>query len=283
MRSRLESWPCLKVLSRNCCCLRIMSPSSFSACSISLSPPWPGCAICRFSSICCSCSSNCLAASLSPERDIRSSRSSMLLRSCWLSILVLGSSGRASCCGLFFSCLASWRRKLSSAARRLSVSFLISSSAAPRSSGCLSASCGARRAGGPPLRRLLERLLRRARRLVVIGDLAVLDGDGERPQAGDDIARGGVGTGRLQLPRHAEETQIVTGLRREQFRRDHQRVERGIDLRTLIGVERQDAALLDQGPRQRLGEQPLRQPHVERFALAFIASLVLCRQGQCHV
>ena len=67
----------------------------------------------------------------------------------------------------------------------------------------------------------------------------------------------------------------MTGLRREQFRRDHQRIERGIDLRILVGVERQNAALLDQSARQRLGEQPLRQPHVERLALAFIAGLVL--------
>src|SRR5580704_11042524 len=42
MRSRRESWPCLKVLSRNCCCLRIMSCSSFSACSMSPSPDLPG-------------------------------------------------------------------------------------------------------------------------------------------------------------------------------------------------------------------------------------------------
>ena len=146
MRSRRESWPCLKVLSRNCCCLRIMSPSSFSACSMSPSPDWPGCAICRFSSICCSCSSNCLAASLSPERDSRSMRSIMLLRSCWRITLVLGSSGRANCCGLLRSCSASWRMKLSSAARRFSVSFLISSSLAPRSSACFSASCAARNA-----------------------------------------------------------------------------------------------------------------------------------------
>ena len=88
---------------------------------------------------------------------------------------------------------------------------------------------------------------------------------------------------RLQLARHAVEAEIVAGLRREQFRRDHQRVERGIDLRILVGVERQDAALLDQGPRQRLGEQPLRQPHVERLALALIAGLVLRRQRQRHV
>ena len=264
-RSRRESWPCLKVLSRNCCCLRIMSPSSFSACSMSLSPDWPGCAICRFSSICCSCSSNCLAASLSPERDSRSMRSIMLLRSCWRITLVLGSSGRASCCGLLRSCSASWRMKLSSAARRFSVSFLISSSLAPRSSACLSASCAARK------------------RLVDVGDVAVLDGDGERPQAGDDLAHRVVGAGGLELPRDAVEAEILAGLGREQFRRDHQRVERRIDLRILIGVERQDAALLDQRPRQRLGEQPLRQPHVERLAAALIAGLVLCRQRQRDV
>ena len=120
-----------------------MSPSSFSACSISPSPCWPGCAICRFSSICCICSSNCLAASLSPERDSRSMRSIMLLRSCCRITLVFLSSGRASCCGLSFIFSASCLRKLSSAARRFSVSFLISSSLAPRSSACLSASCAA--------------------------------------------------------------------------------------------------------------------------------------------
>jgi len=31
----------------------------------------------------------------------------------------------------------------------------------------------------------------------------------------------------------------MAGLGREQFRRDHQRVERGIDLRILVGVERE--------------------------------------------
>ena len=41
--------------------------------------------------------------------------------------------------------------------------------------------------------------------------------------------------------------------------------------------------MLDQRPRQGLGEQPLRQPHVERLALALIAGLVLRRQGQRHV
>ena len=136
---------------------------------------------------------------------------------------------------------------------------------------------------GAAFQRLLERLLRGAQRLVDVGDVAVLDGDGERPQAGDDLAHGVVGAGGLQLPRDAVEAEIMAGFRREQFRRDHQRIERGIDLRVLVGVERQNAALLDQRPRQRFGEQPLRQPHVERLALALIAGLVLCRQRQRDV
>ena len=136
---------------------------------------------------------------------------------------------------------------------------------------------------GAALQRLLERLLRGPQRLVDVGDIAVLDGDRERPQAGHDLAHGVVGAGGFQLPRHAVEAEIVAGLGREQFRRDHQRVERGIDLRVLVGVERQDAALLDQRPRQRLGEQPLRQAHVERLALALIAGLVFRRQGQGDV
>ena len=136
---------------------------------------------------------------------------------------------------------------------------------------------------GAALQRLLERLLGGPQRLVDVGDIAVLDGDGERPQRGDDLAQSGIGAGGLQLPRHAVETEILAGLGREQMRRDHQRIERGIDLPDLIGVERQNAALLDQRPRQRLGEQPLRKPHVERLALALIAGLILRRQGQGDV
>ena len=54
---------------------------------------------------------------------------------------------------------------------------------------------------GAAFQRLLERVLRRAQRLVDIGDVAVLDGDGERPQAGDDLAQRIVGAGGLELPR----------------------------------------------------------------------------------
>ena len=133
---------------------------------------------------------------------------------------------------------------------------------------------------GAAFQRLLQRFLRRAQRLVDIGDVAILDGDGERPEAGDDVAQRHIGAGGLKLPRHAVEPEIVSGFRREHFRRDHQRIQRGIDLRILVGVERQDAALLDQRARQRLCEQPLRQAHVERLALAGVAGLVLGGQRQ---
>ena len=264
-RSRRKSWPCLKVLSRNCCCLRIMSPSSFSACSMSPSPDWPGCAICRFSSICCSCSSNCLAASLSPERDSRSMRSIMLLRSCWRITLVwdrAGGPGPADCCAAVRRALAHEiiQRRAQVLGELLDL-FV----------------------AGAALQRLLQRLLRGAQGLVDVGDVAVLDGDGERPQAGDDLAQRVIGAGGLELPRDAVEPEILAGLGREQFRRDHQRIQRRIDLRVLVGVERQDAALLDQRPRERFCKQPLRQAHIEGLALALIAGLVLCRQRQGDV
>ena len=56
---------------------------------------------------------------------------------------------------------------------------------------------------GAAFQRLLQRLLRRAQRLVDVGDVAVLDGDRERPQAGDDLAQRVVGARGLQLPRDA--------------------------------------------------------------------------------
>ena len=83
---------------------------------------------------------------------------------------------------------------------------------------------------GAALQRLLQRVLRGAQRLVDIGDVAVLDGDCERPQARHHLAQRVVGAGGLELPGDAVEAEILAGLRREQFRRDHQRVERGKDL-----------------------------------------------------
>ena len=103
----------------------------------------PGRAICRFSSIDCSCSSSARAASFAPERASCSSRSSMLRRSCDRNWRALGSSGRASC-GFLRISSASACRNLSSAARNSSINRLISSSLAPRSSAWRSRSWAAR-------------------------------------------------------------------------------------------------------------------------------------------
>ncbi len=136
---------------------------------------------------------------------------------------------------------------------------------------------------GAALQGLLKRVLRGAQRLVDVGDVAVLDRHRERPQAGHDLAQGIVGARRLELPRHAVEPEILPGLRHEQLRRDHQPVERSIDVRVPVGVEREDAALLDQRARQRLGEQPLRQAHVEGFAPGLVAGLILGGQRERDV
>src|SRR3978361_486576 len=136
---------------------------------------------------------------------------------------------------------------------------------------------------GAAFQRLLERLLGRTQGLVDIGDVAILDSDRERPQAGDDLAQGIVGAGAVELPPYAVEAEIVAGFGREQLRRDHQRVDRVIDLRLLPGIEREVAALLDQRARQRLGEQPLRQFHVEGLAAPLIAGFILGRQRQRDV
>ncbi len=137
--------------------------------------------------------------------------------------------------------------------------------------------------GRAAVERLLQRVLRRAQRLVDIGDIAVLDGDGERPHAGDHRAQRIVGVRGLELAGDRAQAEILPGLRHEQFGRDQERIERGEHVAIAVGVERQDAALLDQRPRQGLGEQPLRQPRLERLALALIAGLVLCGQRQRDV
>ena len=156
--------------------------------------------------------------------------------------------------------------KLSSAARRSSVSFLISSSLAPRSSACFSASCAARNALSTSVMSPSSMVTASAHRLATTSRSA------SSVWAASSCAGDAV------------EAEILAGLlRHEQFRRDHQRVERIIDLGVLVGVERQDAALLDQRPRQGLCEQPLRQPHVEGLAAALIAGLVLRRQRQRDV
>ncbi len=71
------------------------------------------------------------------------------------------------------------------------------------------------------------------------------------------------------------QAEIDAGVGRELLGRDGERVERGQHDRLLVGVERQDAALLDQRARQRLDEEALRQGEFMRLAAPFVAGFVM--------
>ena len=225
----------------------------------------PGRAICRFSSIDCNSCSSCRAASLAPMRAICSKRSIMFFRSCGRIWRALGSSGRASCSGLRRICSASACRNLSSAARRSSVSFLSSSSVAPRSSAWRSASCAARSAAS-----VSETLPSSS--CTAMSHMRV-----------DDVAQLVVALGAHELRKDRVQAEIDVALDIEFLRRHRQRIERGEHARLRIAVEREDAPLLDQRARHRLGERPLRQLHFERLARALVAGFVARSQRHRHI
>ncbi len=183
-------------------------------------------------------------------------RSSMLFRSCGRSMRALRSSGRASVVPSRRVCSASARRKRSSAWRRLSVSRLSSSSVAPRSS------------------RLPERVFRGPQRLLGIRHGAVLDQHRDLPQVIHDRAQIVVVARELGAGRGGADAEIDRRFRRETLGRDQQRLERAADAVALVGVEREQAALLDQRARQRLHERALGQQDFTGLAAALVAGLV---------
>ena len=133
---------------------------------------------------------------------------------------------------------------------------------------------------GAALQRLAQRILCLPQRLFGLRDIAVLDLQGHRPHARDHVAQRVVAFGVAQIEKQRTQAEIDAEFRREAFRREGQHVERGQHQRLVVGVERQDAALLDQSARDRLDEDALRQEHIGRFAAAFIAGLVARDQGE---
>ena len=117
----------------------------------------PGRAICRFSSICCSCSSSCRAASLAPERASRSMRSSMLCRSCERSLRIELRIERPRHLRVLAHLLGQRLQELVERGAQLIHQLLDLF------------------VGGAALQRLAQRVLRRAQRLLGLGDVAVLD------------------------------------------------------------------------------------------------------------
>ena len=120
--------------------------------------------------------------------------------------------------------------------------------------------------GRAALQRLAQRILRRAKRLLGFRDVAVFQEHRHRPQPRHHVAQAVVGLGARQLPVDRAQPEIDVGFRDEALRRDGQRIERDQHVVLGVGIEREIAALLDQRARQRLGERPLRQPHLVRRA-----------------
>ena len=135
---------------------------------------------------------------------------------------------------------------------------------------------------GAAFERLAQRLLGVAQGGLRVGNVAVLDADRHRPQPRRHVAQIVVGLGAHQRPEDRAQSEINAGVGREFFRRHGQRIERGEDERPRARIEREIAPLLDQRPRQRLGENALGQAERERLALAFVAAFVAGDQRHHH-
>ena len=119
---------------------------------------------------------------------------------------------------------------------------------------------------GAAFERILQRLLRLAKTLLGGRQVAVLDAERDLPEIGDDVAQRLVVLGRLQPRARAHQHQIVGHVVERVLRPERDRVHQVEHVPLLVGVERQDAALLDHRPGERIGERPLRQD--DRLGLA---------------
>ena len=131
---------------------------------------------------------------------------------------------------------------------------------------------------GAAFERLAQRVLRLAQRQFGLADIAVLELHRHVPHARHHLAQLVVALGVGQVEIDRAQAEIDGGLGREFFRRDGERVERGQHQRLGVGIEREDAALLDQGARHRLDEDALRKLQLGRLAAALVAGLVARHQ-----
>ena len=127
---------------------------------------------------------------------------------------------------------------------------------------------------GATLQRLAQRIFGIAQRLLSVGDAAVLEIDGHVPHPGHHVAKRIVAPGVGELPIDRSQAEIDVRLHVEALGRQRQCGKRVEDVGLRLRVACEDAPLLDQGAGHRLGERPLRQPQLERLALAFVAGLV---------
>ena len=144
---------------------------------------------------------------------------------------------------------------------------------------------------GAALERLLERLLRLAKPLLGRRQVAFLDAERDLPEIGNDVAQRVVALGHLEARARAHDHQIVRHVVERVFRPQRDGVHQVEHAPLLVGVERQDAALFDDRPRQRIGERPLRQRIVlvsllaswPASSTAFSVSLISAPAQTCSV
>ena len=127
---------------------------------------------------------------------------------------------------------------------------------------------------GAAFERLAQGVLRLAQRQFGLRNVAVLELHRHVPHARHHLAQLVVAASVGEVEIDRAQAEIDRCLGREAFRRDGERVERGEHQRLRIGIERQDAALLDQGARHRLDEDALRKLQLGRLAAALVAGLV---------
>ena len=127
---------------------------------------------------------------------------------------------------------------------------------------------------GVVLQRFGERALRIAQALLGERQVAVFEAERDLPEIVGGITQHVVVARQRHALARGPQKQVMGRVADRLFRRRHQRVGEIDGARQLVGVEGEGAALLDDGPRQRIGEIPLGQPGDDRLAAALLAGAV---------
>ena len=125
------------------------------------------------------------------------------------------------------------------------------------------------------LQRLLQRFLRLAQPLLGGGQVAVLDGQRHVPQIVGDVAQLLVAPGHHQPRASGHDAQIVRRVLERVLGPQRDRVDQVEHVGLAVGVEREDLALLDDRPGERVGEDLLRHDERLRLARCFLAGGIL--------
>ncbi len=135
---------------------------------------------------------------------------------------------------------------------------------------------------GAVLERLRQTLLRLAQRTFRVGEIAVLDAQGDIPQLCHHAAVAGPAVVTHEPPVGRADAEVDLQIVDEAFGFEGQRLQRLRDIETVARIFHEMPALLDDGARQRLAELPLGQHHFERLAAPRLAREILGDEGKFH-